>query len=222
MSYSYEYPHPAVTVDIAIFTVRNDELKILLIKRAQEPYRGEWALPGGFVDLEEGLDEAAKRELEEETGVAGVFLEQLYTFGEPDRDPRERVITVAYFALIPSDKLALRAATDAEGVSWFGLNELPPLAFDHAQILDLALQRLAAKLEYSTIAFQLMPEAFTLSELQHVYELIARETIDKRNFRKRVLGLGVIEATGGEKREGPHRPAKLYRVIDRSRVDFIK
>lgn len=222
MAYSYEYPHPAVTVDIAIFTIRNDELKILLIKRAQDPYQGEWALPGGFVNPDEGLEAAARRELAEETGVSGVFLEQLYTFGKPDRDPRERVITVTYFALIPSDKLELRAASDAEGVSWFGFKELPALAFDHAEILDMALQRLAAKLEYSTIAFQLMPETFTLTELQNVYELITREEIDKRNFRKRVLALDVIEPTGGEKREGPHRPAKLYRVIDRSKVDVIK
>ena len=222
MPFTYAHPHPAVTVDIAVFTVRADELKILLIKRAQEPHKGEWALPGGFVKQDEGLEAAAGRELAEETGVSGVFLEQLYTFGQPDRDPRERVITVAYYALIPSDKLKLRAATDAEGVGWFGLNELPALAFDHASILDMALQRLAAKLEYSTIAFQLMPETFTLTELQHVYELIARTDIDKRNFRKRVLALDVIEPTGDEKREGPHRPAKLYRVIDRTRVDVIK
>ena len=222
MPFTYEHPHPAVTVDIAVFTVRADELKILLIKRAQEPYQGEWALPGGFIRQDEGLEAAARRELAEETGVSGVFLEQLYTFGQPDRDPRERVITVAYYALIPSDKLELRAATDAEGVGWFALKELPALAFDHEAILDMALKRLAAKLEYSTIAFQLMPETFTLTELQHVYELIARAEMDKRNFRKRVLALDVIEPTGDEKREGPHRPAKLYRVIDRSRVDVIK
>ena len=222
MSYVYDYPHPAVTVDIAIFSVRNDELKILLIKRALAPHRGEWALPGGFVDLKEGLEEAARRELEEETGVTGVYLEQLYTFGEPDRDPRERVITVAHFALIPSDRLKLKAASDAEGVSWFGMDELPPLAFDHEEILRMALTRLAAKLDYSTIAFQLMPDSFTLTELQHVYEIIARAPFDKRNFRKRILALDVIEPTGEEKREGPHRPAKLYRIIDRSRVDVIK
>jgi 8-oxo-dGTP diphosphatase len=222
MPVTYEYPHPAVTVDIVIFTVRNDALKVLLIKRAFEPFQGEWALPGGFVNLDESLEEAARRELAEETGVSGVFLEQLYTFGQPDRDPRERVITVAHFALIPSDKLELRAATDAEGVSWYGIDELPELAFDHPKILKMAMERLAAKLEYSTIAFQLMPGAFTLTELQHAYELIGQEPIDKRNFRKRVLALGVIEETGDEKREGPHRPAKLYRAIDRSKVDVIK
>jgi 8-oxo-dGTP diphosphatase len=222
MPYTYEYPHPAVTVDIVIFTIRNDVLKVLLIKRASEPFQGEWALPGGFVNLDESLEEAARRELEEETGVSGVYLEQLYTFGQPDRDPRERVITVAHYALIPSDKLELRAATDAEGVSWYGIDELPELAFDHIKILQTAMERLAAKLEYSTIAFQLMPESFTLTELQHVYELIGQQPIDKRNFRKRVLALGAMEETGEEKREGPHRPAKLFRVIDRSKVDVIK
>jgi len=222
MSYHYEYPHPAVTTDIVIFTIRQDELKVLLIKRALSPFQGEWALPGGFVQIDEDLEAGARRELAEETGVRDVYLEQLFTFGEPHRDPRERVITVAYYALIPSDKIELRAASDAEGVSWFGLNELPELAFDHAGILDMAHRRLVAKLDYSTIAFQFMPVSFTLGELQQVYELISREPIDKRNFRKKILSLGQIEGTGGERREGPHRPAKLYRVIDRSRIEFIK
>jgi 8-oxo-dGTP diphosphatase len=222
MPFTYEYAHPAVTVDITIFTVRNDELNVLLIKRAERPFQGEWALPGGFVMEDEGLEEAAARELVEETGVSDVYLEQLFTFGAPGRDPRGHTVTVAYSALIPSDNLELTASTDAEGVAWFAIDKLPELAFDHDEILEVAHDRLVAKLEYSTIAFQLMPESFTLTELQHVYELIERGEIDKRNFRKRILALDVIEATGEEKREGPHRPAKLYRVIDRSRVDVIK
>jgi 8-oxo-dGTP diphosphatase len=222
MPFTYDYPHPAVTADVAVFTVRNDELQVLLIKRAVKPFQGEWALPGGFVGPDEDLQAAAARELQEESGVSGVYLEQLFTFGEPKRDPRERVITVAYYALIPSDTVELKAASDAEGVAWFSVDKLPELAFDHDEILEMALDRLKAKLEYSTIALQLMPEAFTLTELQHVYELIAREAIDKRNFRKRILAFDVIEPTGEEKREGPHRPAKLYRVIDRSKVDVIK
>jgi 8-oxo-dGTP diphosphatase len=222
MPFTYDYARPAVTVDITVFTVRNDELNVLLIKRAEKPFQGEWALPGGFVTEDEGLEAAAERELVEETGVSGVYLEQLGTFGDPGRDPRGHTVTVAYFALIPSDNLELTASTDAEGVAWFGIDKLPDLAFDHDEILELALDRLVAKLEYSTIAFQLMPEAFTLTELQHVYELIERNAIDKRNFRKRILALGAIEPTGEEKREGPHRPAKLYRVIDRSKVDVIK
>ena len=222
MSYSYQYPHPAVTTDIVIFTIRQDELKVLLIKRALPPHQGEWALPGGFVNLDESLEEGARRELEEETGVSGVYLEQLYTFGQPGRDPRERVITVAYYALIPTDKIEIRAASDAEGVSWFGMQEIPELAFDHQEILDAAYERLVAKLEYSTIAFQFMPKAFTLTELQQVYELILRNPVDKRNFRKRILSLNLIKETGNERKTGAHRPAKLYRVIDRNRVDVIK
>lgn len=222
MAYEYEYPHPAVTVDVVIFTVRNDELKVLLIKRALEPFIGSWALPGGFVDLEEGLVDAAKRELQEETGVAAAYLEQLYTFGDPNRDPRERVISVAYYALMPSDALEIRAASDAEGVGWFSIDDLPGLAFDHREILDTALERLSAKLEYSTIAFQLMPEEFTMPELRHLYELVGRDEIDPRNFAKRILALDVIEPTGNVRREGAHRPAKLFRVIDRSKVEVIK
>lgn len=222
MTFTYDYPHPAVTTDIAIFTIRQDELKVLLIKRALAPHQGMWALPGGFVRLDESLEEGARRELEEETGVCDVYLEQLYTFGEPDRDPRERVITVAYYALIPSEEFDIQAGSDAEGVGWFGMHELPALAFDHADILEMAYERLRAKLDYSTIAFQFMPREFTLSELQNVYEVILRDALDKRNFRKRILALDVIEATGRDKREGAHRPAKLYRVKDPGRIDFIK
>ena len=220
--YSYDYPHPAVTTDVVIFTIRESKFKLLLIKRAGAPYRGRWALPGGFVNLDEDLEDGARRELEEETGVGGVYLEQLYTFGKPDRDPRERVITVAYYALVPSDKLQLRAATDAEAVGWFALDELPELAFDHDEILRMAHQRLAAKLDYSTIAFQFMPDKFTLGELQEVYEIILQEDIDKRNFRKWVLAMERIEETGEERRDGPHRPAKLYMVKDPSKVEIIK
>lgn len=222
MPYTYEYPHLAVTTDIVIFTIRQDELKVLLIKRAMPPFKGEWALPGGFVNLDESLEAGARRELEEETGVKGVYLEQLYTFGAPDRDPRERVITIAYYALVPSDKIEIRAATDAEGVSWFGLQEVPDLAFDHEHILKAAHERLAAKLDYSTIAFQFMPKTFTLTELQQVYELILREPVDKRNFRKRILSLNLIKEAGKARKTGAHRPAKLYRVIDPQRVDVIK
>lgn len=222
MPFTYDYPHPAVTVDIAIFSLRNDALNVLLIKRAGEPFRGEWALPGGFVEIDESLEHAAARELKEETGVDAGYLEQLYTYGQPDRDPRERVISVAYFALIPSDQIELKAASDAEGVGWFEIDRVPGLAFDHARILTMAHERLSAKLDYSTIVFQLMPDTFTMSELRLVYEQITRTPIDKRNFAKRILALEVIEATGEEKRDGAHRPAKLYRVIDRDTIDIIK
>jgi 8-oxo-dGTP diphosphatase len=220
--YSYEHPHPAVTADIVVFTIRDDQLKLLLIRRAFSPHKGKWALPGGFVDIDEGLEEAANRELKEETGVSDVYLEQLYTFGKPKRDPRERVITVAYYALIPSDKMQLQAATDAEAVGWFGMDELPELAFDHADIVTMAHQRLVAKLDYSTLAFQFLPESFTLHELQNIYEIICQEVLDKRNFRKWVLGLGQIEETGGKQTGGAHRPAKLFKMKFPDKVEIIK
>ncbi len=220
--YTYAYPHPAVTTDVVVFTLRDQELKLLLIKRGGDPYKGKWALPGGFVQMDEDLDSSARRELAEETGVSGVYLEQLYTFGAVNRDPRERVITVAYYALIPSDKLQLRAATDAEAVGWFGIDELPRLAFDHRDIVRLAHQRLVAKLDYSTIAFQFMPMEFTLSELQAVYQTILQEPVDKRNFRKWILALEGIEETGEERRDGAHRPAMLYRVKHPNKVEIIK
>jgi len=220
--YQYEYPHPAVTTDVVIFTIRDKQLKLLQIMRGGEPYKGHWALPGGFVQLDEDLETGARRELKEETGISGVYLEQLYTYGAVNRDPRERVISVAYSALIASDKIVLQAATDAEAVGWFSMNELPRLAFDHKDIVDMAHQRLVAKLDYSTIAFQFMPEEFTLGELQNVYEIILREEMDRRNFRKWMLALDQIKETGGERREGAHRPAKLYSVINPDIVEIIK
>lgn len=220
--YQYKYPHPAVTTDIVIFTVRDKQLKLLLIMRKGEPYKGKWALPGGFVQLDEDLETSARRELAEETGVSGVYLEQLYTFGAVNRDPRERVITVAYYALISSDKTVLQAATDAEAVGWFSMDDLPSLAFDHQKIVDKAHERLVAKLDYSTIAFQFLPREFTLSELQDVYEVILREELDRRNFRKWALALDQVEETGEMRCDGPHRPAKLYRVINPNKVEIIK
>lgn len=222
MVYQYKYSHPAVSADVVIFTIREKQLKVLLIGRGAEPFKGQWALPGGFVQIDESLDDAARRELEEETGVTGVYLEQLYTFGAPERDPRERVITVAYYALIPSDKLRLQAASDAEAVGWFSLKDLPDLAFDHAEIVAMAHQRLIAKLDYSTIAFAFMPKKFTLTELQGVYEIIRQEVLDKRNFRKWILSLDQIEETDEERRGGIHRPAKLYRAKRPGKVAIIK
>ena len=222
LMYSYKYPHPAVTTDIVIFTVRDQELQLLLIKRGVSPFVGQWALPGGFVRIDEDLDASAIRELEEETGVTSVYLEQLRTFGEVKRDSRERVISVAYFALIPSDKVELRAATDADAVGWFAMDELPTLAFDHSEIVKAAHERLVAKLKYSTIAFQFMPKVFTLTELQSVYELILREKIDKRNFRKSIFVLDVIKETGKKKSEAAHRPAMLYRMKNRNTIILTK
>ncbi|MGH8630351.1 MAG: NUDIX hydrolase [Burkholderiales bacterium] len=222
MSYQYPHPHPALTTDIVIFTIKDDRLKVLLIRRAGEPFKGSWALPGGFVGIAEDLEAAALRELEEETGVTGVYLEQLYTFGRPDRDPRERVITVAYYALVPIDRLSVRASSDARDVGWFACEQLSALAFDHADIVRLAHQRLAAKLDYSTIALQFLPKRFSLSELQKVYEIIQGGRLDKRNFRKRMLSYGCLRETGEKRRNGNHRPARLYTTTAPGRVQFLK
>ena len=222
MTYTYENPHPAVTTDVVIFTLAADSLNVLLVRRANPPFQNQWALPGGFVEISEDLEVCALRELEEETGVTGVFLEQLYTFGAPQRDPRERVITVAYYALVPMDRLHLRAASDAREVAWFRCDALPELAFDHAGIVRMAQQRLCAKLQYSTLALQLMPGRFTLGELQHVYEIILGGPQDKRNFRKRVLAYDCIEDTGTVRRNGNHRPARLYTVKSPGEVRIIR
>ncbi len=212
--YTYEYPRPSLTVDIVAFSVQNCKLSVLLIKRAEKPYEGVWALPGGFVGINENLDAAAERELEEETGVSGAFLEQLYTYGNPDRDPRGRVITVAHFALIPSNEpIRPEGCSDAASACWSALEDLPPLAFDHAEIIAYALRRLRYKLEYTAAGFELLPEKFTLTELQQIYEIILGEELDKRNFRRRILEAGVIEATP-HKRTGEGRPAQLYRYRD--------
>ena len=212
MAYTYDYPHPAVTVDIVIFTVEAGDLKVLLVKRAQEPYRDRWALPGGFIRLDESLRRAAWRELKEETGVAAGFLEQIGAFGRPDRDPRERVISVAYFALLPRDRLTIQPASDAKDARLVNVDELPELAFDHARMLRYARERLKDKAGDPSIVLQLMPEEFTLSELQRVFELILGCALDKRNFRKRADLLTRIEPTGETRQDGPHRPAKLYRI----------
>ncbi len=206
-----KYERPSVTVDVVMMSLRQQDLQVLLIKRRSWPCEGMWAIPGGFVNMDEALETAAKRELQEETGVQDVYLEQLYTFGDPGRDPRTRVITVVYFALLPSQHLQIRAADDALDVGWFPVHQLPPLAFDHDKILNYALERLRGKLEYTTIAFSLLPAQFTLRELQRVYEIILHRKLDKRNFRKKILATGILEDTGAKKMEGTHRPARLYR-----------
>jgi 8-oxo-dGTP diphosphatase len=201
-----------VTVDIVIFTIQSGAFKVLLVKRAIPPFKGQFAIPGGFVHESESLDEAALRELREETGVADVYLEQLYSFGDPGRDPRDRVITVAYYALISADRSPLAAGTDAAEATWWAVSKLPPLAFDHRKILDYALERLRNKLEYTTVGFQLLPGKFTLTELQDVYEAILDKKLDKRNFRRKLALLKILKPVP-EYRRGGQRPARLYRFI---------
>ncbi len=209
-SFCYDFPRPAVTVDTIIFTIVDDDLRVLLIRRGQSPFKGRWAIPGGFVETDESLEEAARRELQEETGVRDVYLEQLYTFGHPDRDPRGRIISVAYYVLLNSESIEVQAADDAAAVGWFSMADLPKLAFDHDQILAYALKRLRSKLEWTTVGFHLLPKKFTLPELQRIHEVILDQKLDTRNFRKKMLSRGLLKELSETRRDGPHRPARLY------------
>ena len=204
-----EYEKPSVTVDIVIFTIQDGELKVLLVKRGLEPFKGKWAIPGGFVKMPESLENAAKRELEEETGVKDVYLEQLYSFGDPGRDPRGRVITVAYIALVNSGKIKLEAKTDAEDARWFSMRKVPQLAFDHKKILEYAFKRLKWKFEYTTVAFSMLPKQFTISQVKEIYEIVFDKEFDKRNFAKKLLSLDILKEEGIMK-DVPYRPPMLY------------
>ena len=215
MPHTYEYPRAALTVDCVVFGMDDEHLKVMLIQRALPPFEGEWALPGGFVRVEETVDEAARRELEEETGLRHLFLEQLYTFGAVDRDPRERVVSVAYYALVNLVDHRVQAATDARQAAWFPAHDVPSLAFDHSDILSVALVRLRGKLSYQPIGFELLPKKFALSRLQHLYEVVLERELDKRNFRKKVLATGVLVATDEVQQDVAHRAARLYRFDER-------
>lgn len=209
-----QYERPSVTVDVVIFTLIDDDLQALLIRRKHPPFMNHWAIPGGFVQMNESLESAALRELEEETGVREVYIEQLYTFGDPHRDPRTRVITVAYLTLVPATGLpVLEAGDDAAEAQWWSMYDLPLLAFDHSDILTYALTRLRYKLEYTAVGFELLPERFTLSELQSAYEVILGEKLDRGNFRKKLRKAAVVEPTR-ERRTTGGRPARLYRFRD--------
>jgi 8-oxo-dGTP diphosphatase len=216
------YERPSVTVDVVIFTLQDRELHVLLVKRKHWPFEGRWAIPGGFVNMDESLELAARRELEEETGVRDIYMEQLYTFGDPKRDPRTRVISVAYIALVRSDVQTLRVSDESTDLRWFPVRRLPgPLAFDHDSILATGLDRLRSKLEYTTLAFQLLPEVFSILELKHIYEQIWGEAIDKGNFYRKLKDANVLEDTG-MRREGRGRPTTLYRFRrDRGEKQFV-
>lgn len=221
MPHTYEYPRAALTVDGVVFGFDEAELKVLLIQRGLEPFKGRWALPGGFVRVNETLDEAARRELTEEAGLENVFLEQLYSFGTVDRDPRERVVSVAYYALVKLSDHRAKAATDAANAEWFPISKVPKLAFDHAEILATALERLKGKVRYQPIGFELLPPKFTLSQLQHLYEVVLESNLDKRNFRKKVLGIGLLVPLKETLMAGRHRPAQLFR-FDADKYEKLK
>lgn len=215
MAFTYEYPRAALTADCVVFGFDESALKVLLIRRGMEPYKGDWALPGGFVRPDETVDAAALRELQEETGLKQVYLEQLYTFGAVDRDPRERIISVAYFALVRRADHLPAAATDADDAAWFEAENVPLLAFDHLEILEIALERLRGKIRWQPVGFELLPKKFTLSELQALYEAILGRELDKRNFRKKLLALDLLVALEETTTATSRRPARLFRFDQR-------
>jgi 8-oxo-dGTP diphosphatase len=214
------YEQPGVTVDVVIFTIAEDRLNILLVKRAEVPFAGRWSLPGGFIKQGESLEAAVHRIMDEKAGVRSSYLEQLYTFGRPDRDPRSRVITVAFFALIPWTRLPGPLSTKIAGVEWTPIEYLPELAFDHNVIVHYAIERLRAKTGYSNIVIGLLPDMFRLSDLQRIYEIILGHGLDKRNFRKKMHATGLLEETGQKEIIGAHRPAMLFRFKEKKVVNL--
>lgn len=218
MSEAFQYPEQGIrlTVDAVVFGYHSDRLQVLLIRRKYAPFEGQWALPGGFVAEPESLEQAVERELSEETGLKINYLEQLFSFGEPRRDPRFRVVSIAYMAIIRSDNMPLQASTDATDAQWFDTQELPSLAFDHAQILEKAISRLRSKLRYQPIGFDLLPEKFLFSDLERLYSTILAQPLDRRNFRKKMLSFGILEELSTKVSDGRGRPASLYRFdLDR-------
>ncbi len=204
-----------MAVDVVVLTVTDGVFSVMLVKLRRPPFEGVWGLPGGLIGDDETVEGAAARELAEKTGLHDVHIEQLYTFSRPDRDPNGRCLSVAHMALVPAQEAALRATEKYAGVAFFAVDELPRLAYDHKLIVAYAADRLRAKLEYTNVAYSLLPERFTLGELQGVYESVLGQKLDTRNFRKRVLELGVVVETSDVKRGVAHRPARLYRFASR-------
>ena len=193
-TYTYDYPRPAVTTDCVIFGYDGKELKVLLIERGIEPFKGCWAFPGGFLNMDEDALAGARRELKEETGLEDAFIEQFHTFSEPGRDPRGRVITIAHYALVKIQEV--EGGDDAAQARWFPIGEVPPLAFDHDRILRMAMSRLKERIHFEPVSFELLPDVFTMPQLQNLYEAILEVHFDRRNFASKMLKLGILEDTG--------------------------
>ncbi|MCK4553424.1 NUDIX hydrolase [Candidatus Parcubacteria bacterium] len=210
------FKHAVIAVDMVIFTIKDNELKVLMIKMKKKPFIGSWAVPGGLVKVNESVDGSAKKHLKNKTGVNDVYLEQLYTFGGIHRDPLGRVVSVAYFALIPGKGLKLHTTDEYDNVKWFSVNKLPKLAYDHKEIVKCAVSRLRSKLEYTNIVYSLLSDEFTLSDLQKTYEIILGKKLDKRNFRKKILSLNLIKKTSRKVIGEACRPAILYKFIKKS------
>ena len=200
--YSYKYPHPAVTADCVVFGFDGAALRVLLIERGGEPYKGCWAFPGGFMNIDETAEACARRELEEETGLKATGVEQLHTFSAVRRDPRERVVSVVYYALVRLSEV--QGGDDAARARWFGLGGIPPLAFDHDRILRLALARIREKIHFAPVGFELLPEEFTMPQLQNLYESILEVRFDRRNFSSKMLKLGILDCVSGDNIPGVH------------------
>jgi 8-oxo-dGTP diphosphatase len=211
-----KYKFAVIASDVVIFTVQDEELKVLLIKMKKIPFENKWAVPGGLVGGEEDLDQAAKRILYSETSVKDVYLEQLYTFGKVNRDPFGRVVSVAYFALAPIGGVSLKTTKDYADVKWVSVKKLPALAYDHDEIIAHALGRLKGKLEYTNIIYSLLPTEFALSDLQKMYEIILGRELDKRNFRKKIMTLQLIKKVNKKRYGGANRPAELYTFIKKT------
>jgi 8-oxo-dGTP diphosphatase len=209
--YCYDYPRPALTTDCIIFGFDGNMLNVLLIERKNEPYKGYWAFPGGFVNMDEDTETGAKRELYEETGLEDVYIEQLYTFSDTDRDPRGRVISVTYFALVRSNMYSPVASDDAKSTQWFPIHQLPSLAFDHEKIFETAFSRLKNKIRYQPVGFELLNKQFTFPELQRLYEVILDIQIDRRNFRKKMLNTGLLIPMDNKQPNVPHKAARYFR-----------
>lgn len=205
-----KYKFTVVATDVVIFTIKDEKLQVLLIKMKKKPFADCWAGPGGMVKPNESIDDAAKRILKEKSGVSGVYLEQLYAFGKVNRDPFGRVVSVAYFALIPSDSLILKTTKEYGDIKWFPIDKPPKLAYDHREIIECAINRLRNKLGYSNIVYSLLPNEFTLGEFQGTYEIILGKKLDKRNFRKKLFSLNLVKPVGRKKKGMANRPAVLY------------
>lgn len=220
--YHYEYERPALATDCVIFGFDGGELKLLLLEREKEPFKNKWALPGGFVFMEETTEESAQRILLEKTGIKNVFIEQLYTFSATGRDPRERIVSVAYYALVNSLQYQLTAGRDTVKTEWFELSKLPQLAFDHAQIVQTAIGRLKGKVSYQPIGFELLDEKFTLSQLQSLYEAILETPVDKRNFRRKILGMGLLKALDEKEKNVARKAARFYSFDKKAYQELTK
>lgn len=214
--------YQSVTTDIVIFTIENEELKVLLIKRVKEPFKNQWALPGGFLLKKEDPEKATKRILKDKAGIANVYLEQLYTFAGSGRDPRGNVITISYFALTPRNKIEIKETKEIQAPTFRSIKKLPDIAFDHNRIISYALKRLQSKLEYTNVVYSLLPKFFTFNQLQNAYEIILGQKLDKRNFRKKFLILGLIKPTNKILKGERQRPAKLYQFVSRKPAELKK